>query len=683
MGGQVDDATMDLMMSQGKGAMGMSQGQFAQRRAQEMKIRDRSDPKQILERMKRKVHSSVFGGVEELGAKAYNAIGQAYDDMIDDLVGRHIVELSKEGAKTFENAMSGGSKSELKEMVAAANGLRVGGDGKIEAKMTAGRMAKLAVAGVVGLGVGVATGFNPLAGGAAAMGTMALLSGWDAENSDMSASLRSAGLAGSTGRTASGKRARMEELTGLTGDKLDAYLASDREGKRVGGAAEEAFRSIRAETAGQHGRSNWEGYDKDAQLEYVRQATLENIASGMGVIGSGRSAHGVTAAELGSGKWDTARYEDTIKRLEGRGEHAKAAMVRAAQGTGMELGMGVIEGVKQEGGGGYAEVRAAAASGGEIASLAALQQAGAGFKDAQSGLRDIFGTEAGVLESNPNLRKAAMRALSDPAVFNAINAPGAEGGVAALQKLGISVTGAELQQLRGVLSKAGDKDKAKGALSKYTTAKGSKDYAAILKQVGETGEELAGATNKAVKGLSDTMKAAYGGKGSLEDVEKAQMALIDEYQATEGNATARSELEKQMTPAMVAALKKGDKIKGSQFAGKGKDSVIEQLKKTYGASMSAETLNSVMSGVGLGGSVTKDEAERLRDRLANLEINKTITGSAGGQVATHEDKMLAALSLQTELLGLMVKDKMGDDPGMTSKLDALRADRKEKEKLGS
>jgi hypothetical protein len=53
-------------------------------------------------------------------------------------------------------------------------------------------------------------------------------------------------------------------------------------------------------------------------------------------------------------------------------------------------------------------------------------------------------------------------------------------------------------------------------------------------------------------------------------------------------------------------------------------------------------------------------------------------------VATHEDKMLAAMSLQTELLGMLVKGEKGDqiDAGMKGKLDEVRSNRLASEKNG-
>lgn len=121
---------------------------MAQIRAREAGLREKTDPKAILQKIKTKMHAKMFGGIEEAGAKVFNDIGNTFDEFVDDLVGRHVIEISDKGMKDLSKAFSSGQgKQELRKMFDEAAGggraltRRGGGGDSLGRSMVAGMMA--------------------------------------------------------------------------------------------------------------------------------------------------------------------------------------------------------------------------------------------------------------------------------------------------------------------------------------------------------------------------------------------------------------------------------------------------------------------------------------------------------------------------------------------------------------
>lgn len=181
IGGNEQDIDMLMQLGAGPGA-GEKRG-FAERRARESYLANQTDPSKILARAKtRMFNASGFGDIQESGAKAFSEIGKAYDEFVDDLVGRHVISVSKEGAERLHRAFVGSNRGDLKKLFAEAYGDKGQGMKSLAQPVTGGgaslsrTIGGLSVGGMLGGMLG--GGFGSLAGaalGGAGMGSLSSL----------------------------------------------------------------------------------------------------------------------------------------------------------------------------------------------------------------------------------------------------------------------------------------------------------------------------------------------------------------------------------------------------------------------------------------------------------------------------------------------------------------------------
>lgn len=78
---------------------------FERKRRMEAEISERTDPSKIMSRIGTKLKSgSGLARAEQEGSKMFSFIGKAYDEFVDDIVGRYSVELSEKGAQRLTQA---------------------------------------------------------------------------------------------------------------------------------------------------------------------------------------------------------------------------------------------------------------------------------------------------------------------------------------------------------------------------------------------------------------------------------------------------------------------------------------------------------------------------------------------------------------------------------------------------
>ena len=115
------------VMSQMEGMGGVGGGgddrkkrAYERKRQMEADIQDRTDPSKIMARMGTKLKGAVgLDKVEQEGSKMFSFIGKAYDEFIDDVVGRYSVQLSEKGAQRLSQAFqSKKGRDDLKELFA-------------------------------------------------------------------------------------------------------------------------------------------------------------------------------------------------------------------------------------------------------------------------------------------------------------------------------------------------------------------------------------------------------------------------------------------------------------------------------------------------------------------------------------------------------------------------------------
>lgn len=474
-GGQASSQDIDLMMAMGGGTgMGGELQQMGKLRAREAAFRERTDPSAVLRRIKTRLHSSTLGGIEQAGAKIFSEMGKAYDSFIDDLVGRHAVTLSKEGADAIARAMSGGGKDDLKQMLAAASGLKQGAAAMREMDRNTPFAAKSLRQ--------LASSFR---------------------DSEMGAFLMRGDS--DSGRSASGRAAFSREMVG--GGLSDAGMQSVARmfnrgiGGADGAAAGDALRSIRA------GISGFSGMDDDRKLSELRSAVESRIISAGGAGGIGVPAGTLLhkLKEEGPGATDEwlkkngvkGGLQEALTKMEMSGSESgrdAARLLRAgiaAQKAGAaDMLTGIVAAAQGEFKGEDMQIDfKKAISGSGAATLQdALAFAQKNLENSTANLTKgtwrggagLDDTEASVLNSSPEARKVISDLLGDgknnASIRAALSMRDPEAAAKKLGELGYAVKPSEIEALQGIRNKADSG--AAGTIKKHVEAQKNADLAA-------------------------------------------------------------------------------------------------------------------------------------------------------------------------------------------------------------
>ena len=210
-----------------KGVEEQDSSSLGQRAAQEAAISDRTDPTRVFKRIKTKLYAGTFGKVEQAGAEVSTSIGKAYDEWIDDMVGRHVVTMTKEGAQKMARAFSTTQgKKDLEEAFALAAGVD---------KTGAGKQATSFGKAIAGFGALAAGPLAPVLGGGMVMDAMFGGKGLNKAGLAVGKTLRNmvrglGAIDGSSGRSASDQFDMMKSEFGAASesamdDKIKALQA--------------------------------------------------------------------------------------------------------------------------------------------------------------------------------------------------------------------------------------------------------------------------------------------------------------------------------------------------------------------------------------------------------------------------------------------------------------------------
>jgi hypothetical protein len=644
LGGNVDDATMELLMASGKGSLSTDSGSFAKRKGMEMQIRNKGDPRQMWERMKRKMHEGTFGQVEKLGGAAFEAIGGAWEDAVDDMVGRHILTLSKGSSEAFQRAMAGGDRKDLERILGAKMGSSMaGGTGRSEL----GR-------GLMMAGAGVAATMGPVGwvGGGAMMatgGAMELLAGGG--DTDASAFVRSlSGSRNETGRSQIGHRAKMEEWTGLSGDKLDALISKSstpmREYSAKGKAAARGFAVYRTSLMDQ--TEDWQGLSSGDKRERYRSSLHEQVSKYLKQTGSLLTSEDLDTPEK------VAAAASSISKLGGNA--AKFAEIMQAGGEGMGAGGGKDWAIAAAGAipqlEGDAKISLAAASSDEVKDLkttAGLAHAG---REATKKMSEYFGTDKDMLMNNSKARDVMSVLLKGGTEAEDLRVKLDSGDVGSL-----GITAQEGRDLAAAAARVKDKGAAGAALGEATRVQ---DYTAqkiFRDRGGEIGSRLLGSSVDAVKSAGSAYAAFGGGTAGIGEITSANAKLLAAYDAANEQGKAAIIEGVGSDSSIAKALKQASaKGGGSENYVGDIDTIRAKLKKKLGAGFN----EGLLSGFDANDNVIDPaEAKTLRERITNEAATRDIGGAGAGGSTTTEEKMLAALQSQTELLAMMVTSQKG------------------------
>lgn len=655
-GGQMSEADISMLMGMGKGSQGVDMDNFTKIRGREMAIREKTDPEMLWKRIKTKMHASTFGHIEQSGAEVYTAIGKAYDNFIDDLVGRHVIQLSKEGAKAFQQAMAGGGSKGLMDMFAAAGGYDKPGAGK------------------------------------AGSGGMA--------NSDFMNWVRRTANPGTTGRTAIGQSDYFDKLVGVGGASRDAMmLKADAGGFVDAESSPAAVYLSRAKDA--LARKGKYGDSDDVRVDSLRSHMASTIgyamyAKGIGSSAGGRSRNAVDIQNsLLSGNLEdafgTKDYASIVKRLGGASTEAGAyvqAMINAKE-KGLAIDdplTGVLASTTQSEDSLKFSLFGAAGGSGVAAKAHTVAGRAQIRRDAEAGLADsgLSPESQANIRSNPKVRDLMNRAMAGKdEKLKSLIAKGDIAGIA--EHTGITLSSQDLQAASTVLSDISNmsSETARGAAGRAIGAvhvsTQLEDLQVIKDRVGEAAAQISvglgkreGAAGAAGQKLVASLKAfttagsEASGRVAFSAVRASMSDVAEQYQALRKTNPAEAEkFLEELGPA-------GSSIRAG----------LEMAKKVNVGMTKADLARQGFSEAeiaGMGGSF--DAAGKLSGKIDSIRANavNAVAGSraalgmgvAGGSTDTDNDdgkQMVAALNKiqnnadkQTTLLAMLVGDKGGVD----------------------
>jgi hypothetical protein len=468
---------IEMMMKQDDGELGVDRENLNASRAREKRLTEQTDPSAIWKRVKTKLWAGTFGRVEDMGAGVFNYIGKAYENFIDDLVGRHVLTLSKEGARAMQSVMTGTNKSELNALFSAASGLKESGT----------------------VGGGLA-------------------------NTEIATWLRSSGT--STGQTVVQQVATLRGQLGI-GPNVPEALAGNRQASMVETMARGGYRSMEGfrarSSVGQAILALGDQYrdaDPDKQSDLLQGQLAKMMSEGYGALTSGtyyNNEEDISRSIRGGNL--SVFTDDVLARM----SHSKDPrisnaydLVMAAKGTMPRMGAGVSPTLAIMAGAGIGPNMRAFAGAGDLSHYMGVESR-TKMVDAATeslGKAGLTSTTVGVLSQNNQMRQIVEDILAGGDKASRIM----EGLNSDSDALAFSTTGlktpAELTSLRAVLK---DVMKDGGKFNDITSALGSfrKAHAAgqlhiLQKAVTDQGVLLGGSDNKEAQALGATLRGFSG-----------------------------------------------------------------------------------------------------------------------------------------------------------------------------
>jgi hypothetical protein len=613
-GGQMSESDVSLMTSMGKGNQGVDMESFKGVRSREMQIRESTDPEIMWKRLKTKMHNATFGRAEKAGADVYSSIGKMYDNFIDDLVGRHVVALSKEGAKALQQGMSGAGGKEMRDMFAAAHGLKPGSD--------------------IGSSFGESGFANTVRGWGAASGTSGLTS--------FGQNKQAAGLVGAGGSLLA---------------KINDLADSGRLVTAAGKASAEDLRMLKVKINKDTG-GGFNEADHDVRSQMTREGMAKVIAASMREKGYGVTSNGDDGVADLEGMLLSGDTKG-IESLTGKsmadlgadlGDTAGGRFVRTGVSHRTEKGglmndflSGALHSTEQN----VMKVSAREAAGGSaVSKYIKTRDIDSLRKDAESELGNLSGDSRAIVRGSANVRSIALGMLQSKTKKDQIEAilhgnDNGEDRALALSKIGVAVSSQEADQLYQLTLDSGFTKAEKGISMFHAAgalgdkwigenkmgdvAKGLREGIGALKE-GEKGSPeagIAGALSTAASAYSADWndKTAKGWKGALQKT-------IASYQGADDEG--KKKLLKALGPAAAAAIQSAAGVEKNLSGLEGSQVTMDQLVQR--GMSPGEVLNAAPGAAENGVNLTPS----MISKLAGSRAASGLAGSYGAKEGAAE-----------------------------------------------
>lgn len=614
-------------------------------RSREMTIREQYDPKLVMKRLRTRVGNAITRPFEQAGSEMLTSVTKAFDDFVDDMVGRHVVKLSEARAQQFRLAFSTGNKDQLNELFGKSTGLDKqyfsSGGGNV-AGLIAGSLNVLTFGAMnlKGPGSGNLSGRDFFAQeldrklqGLTIADTLV----GEFTNRTESWSGRSSRTQFERARDALGIRGGLDEgtqkkvfetLGKLQAGNYDGILASDVVPSKEFQGGVGVVRKVMEALSG-----NEDYMRGDSEKRYsMLKAVLGDISrlSDVGLDAHTRTKTEGITIRTKTGASDITAYRDALKRLAGQGiDPAMALIAEASRG-------GTVGGIEMTG----------LASAGINMSMDVKDRA-IKFREISDELRGKVGAETmAFIENKPELMGIVKKALAGGAnnEFEKLIEGGNTATVAAeMRKRGIKVNGRDVdendvQEMRTALRTFKRQGETAGnALKNYEAIDIARSMTAMQLSLGNLSGELQTSASKLKGSLADKVSnlqkradaaAASIGSGNapemFEALREGFRGLFDEYQ----NPEKRKALSAALPESVRVAL---------QVATGFKQSVME-LKDTDKSGLI--TVDEAASQLRLDGTRKKELEDLFKDGVKKItpELAKEI------QVRTGVDAMAQMLA---------------------------------------
>jgi hypothetical protein len=600
----------DLAMQMQRVSSDQEFSQMGRIRGRETSIREKTDPEAMMRRIKTKIHSGLFGGLEGFGAKIQTEVGKAYDEFIDDLVGRHVISLSKEGAETFARAMSGNNGRELKSMFEASH-------------QAGGGSAKIS-------GLGRSLG-----------------------NSGMMTWVRSIGTNG-TGRSDAAEYENLSKLLGTSNGtdfmrKVNAFNGGIPTTPAMQGASQ-YIDSLKEEGFGD--------LSDAAKLDQLQGGLQTKLRSAISKATKGRSG---SMASVEEGLQSVS--EADIAELAGRGEEGAhlAGLLRAAKdaqkvtGKGGDVSTTLIAGAQGKFTGGRSQIDfsriADPTSSQNFLDVEVRQKA---LTEAEDRLKGAGLSDATVsmLKDDPTAKKLLMKAMTDTSVAEALDKRDPEVAAQLLREKGIRVSASDIERYREASTELNKAKKSSSGgifddIDVFDRAHKAKDFQVILNAMRDTGLEAVNGSDKLSGPMGDRLKelglAFTGASETRIDPEERQKRLDNARSLLGTFSKDVSKLSKEERNRIIAsagtmggalsAVSHLRDMEGKSF--KNRSELIDAIGLT--GDSQAEELVAAAGGSSTGPiKLTSAMVDRLSDRVGNLRLARD--SAKGGQSAMSGDK---------------------------------------------